>query len=274
MARMGASKRSALRFAVYIRCLGGEPLPFAHKGYRAYALALQRQYEQLRQTLDPVAAQEARRAGRLLIRQKSLLVAASNSFLVIPPDSSTHDGQQDPGSTTMPAKSASTKINGSSATADSEGENLRKAQRLRMKDARNCRRKIRHSNYLSALQHACNLAQNDINIYPCPICDGLHLGHDPSSETVKKRKQVRKKLNRIAQRLQALEREKRQLEDQRRALIVEQGAGSAAQDAGALSRWKFKWHLRTLLQNSKMEKLPEASSSNVHHFSENTTKFR
>src|ERR1700757_3369971 len=100
---MGASKRRALRFAVYIRCLGREPLPFAQNYYRAYALALERQYEQFRQTLDPTAIQKARIEGRRLIRQNSLNGAAGNPPPKLPAPF-TGDGQQDPSSTTMPAK--------------------------------------------------------------------------------------------------------------------------------------------------------------------------
>ena len=47
----------------------------------------------------------------------------------------------------------------------------------RKKYERQCQRKFRHENYLTALHHAMQLAKNDIVIYPCGICDGLHLGH-------------------------------------------------------------------------------------------------
>jgi len=47
----------------------------------------------------------------------------------------------------------------------------------RKKYERQCQRKFRHENYLSALHHAMQLSKNDIVIYPCGICDGLHLGH-------------------------------------------------------------------------------------------------
>jgi hypothetical protein len=76
--RMRASKRTALRFVVYIRALGGQPLPFEHRDYRAYAAALQSQFDKLRQTVDPATAREARIAGRALIREKTLTIAEGN----------------------------------------------------------------------------------------------------------------------------------------------------------------------------------------------------
>jgi hypothetical protein len=47
----------------------------------------------------------------------------------------------------------------------------------RIKFELQCRRKLRHENYLSAMHHAMQLSQEDIVIYPCGICNGLHLGH-------------------------------------------------------------------------------------------------
>jgi hypothetical protein len=47
----------------------------------------------------------------------------------------------------------------------------------RKKYERQCQRKFRHEDYLSALHHAIQLSKNDIVIYPCGICNGLHLGH-------------------------------------------------------------------------------------------------
>jgi hypothetical protein len=88
----------------------------------------------------------------------------------------------------------------------------------------NCRRKLRHVDFLSALKHASGLGEQDIHIYRCQVCDGLHIGHDPSSERLKVHKKLRKKLNAIAKRLQVLELEKQQLEDRKRALIAQQAS--------------------------------------------------
>jgi hypothetical protein len=48
----------------------------------------------------------------------------------------------------------------------------------RKKDEAQCRRKLRHIDYWSALLQARSLAEEGIAIYPCNICGGLHLGHD------------------------------------------------------------------------------------------------
>jgi hypothetical protein len=46
------------------------------------------------------------------------------------------------------------------------------------RDRRNCRRKIRHPHYLTALLHARRLRQdNNLIIYPCCFCQHLHVGH-------------------------------------------------------------------------------------------------
>lgn len=44
-------------------------------------------------------------------------------------------------------------------------------------DERNCKRKLKHPNYLSALVHAMSLWDDSLVIYPCSVCGGLHLGH-------------------------------------------------------------------------------------------------
>jgi hypothetical protein len=80
MSRMNEPMRTAMRFAVYIRALGAEPLPFGRKTYRAYAVALQRQYDELLRTVEPAIAREARIAGRALIRKQTLPVAAGDLF--------------------------------------------------------------------------------------------------------------------------------------------------------------------------------------------------
>jgi len=42
----------------------------------------------------------------------------------------------------------------------------------RKKYERQCKRKFRHENYLTAMHHATQLSKNDIAIYPCGICHG------------------------------------------------------------------------------------------------------
>jgi hypothetical protein len=56
-----------------------------------------------------------------------------------------------------------------------------------------CLRKFRHSNYLSALRHAAALSQDDsLIIYPCPFCDGLHVGHTGPDTLKRLRRELRR----------------------------------------------------------------------------------
>jgi hypothetical protein len=78
MARSGKSKRSAQRFAVYIQAMGVVPLPFLHRDYQAYAVALQQQYQELRLRLDAKLVTEAKSSARGIIRRKTLAIAAGD----------------------------------------------------------------------------------------------------------------------------------------------------------------------------------------------------
>ena len=80
MSRMKQPMRTAMRFAVYVRCLGVEPLPFRHKTHHAYAVALQQQYDGLARLVDRATLLQAKSEGRALIRQHTLPVAAGNIF--------------------------------------------------------------------------------------------------------------------------------------------------------------------------------------------------
>jgi hypothetical protein len=223
MSRMKEPMRTAMRFAVYVRSLGAEPLPFRHKTYEAYAVALQRQYEELLRTVEPAIAREARIAGRVLIRKRTLQVAAGDLFPTQQPPKVVKSPIPDP-----PAFAASMVEPGDVQPENACGGNGGAEASLpgpglpTPNDIWTCRRKIRHFDYLSALKHASRLEDHDLHIYPCDVCMGLHVGHDPTRETFQKRKKLRKKLNMLARRLDVLEREKRQLEIQKLALIAEQ----------------------------------------------------
>jgi hypothetical protein len=51
------------------------------------------------------------------------------------------------------------------------------SRRNKETEEQKCHRKLRHPNYLSAWLQARSLAEDRIEIYPCPVCTGLHLGH-------------------------------------------------------------------------------------------------
>jgi hypothetical protein len=69
----------------------------------------------------------------------------------------------------------------------------------------NCRRKFRHLNLLSALLHARRLRDDDIHIYPCVVCDGLHVGHDPSA-AARRRRQALTELRGLDEKIEELDR--------------------------------------------------------------------
>lgn len=73
---MNPHQRTALRFAVYIRALGGDPIPFRHGTHREWALDLQRQHERLRQGVPPELAKAAKISARAIIRRKGYRLAA------------------------------------------------------------------------------------------------------------------------------------------------------------------------------------------------------
>ena len=85
MARSGNSKRSAQRFALYIQTMGFVPLPFLHRDYQAYAVALQQQYQELRLRLDPKVIAEAKSGARDMIRRKTLAIAAGDLVPIVAP---------------------------------------------------------------------------------------------------------------------------------------------------------------------------------------------
>jgi hypothetical protein len=74
---MGKAKRSAERYALFIRAFGAEPTPYRLQPYDKYAAELQRQYLYLRQTVGPETAAEIRRSVRASLRPKSQFVAVA-----------------------------------------------------------------------------------------------------------------------------------------------------------------------------------------------------
>jgi hypothetical protein len=200
----------AMRYAVYLRFLGADPVQFRHRTYSDYATALQQQYDGLLRTVDPAIARQARITGRALIRKQTLPVAAGDLFC-------SSDNQDHAVPMTQKSRNP---LRETATTAERLGgpalEDLPTS-----KDMWNCRRKIHHRDYLSAMQHAAALVDRDLQIYPCNVCMGLHVGHDPNSERQQMRKQIKKKLNLLTRRLDALENEKSQLEDEKRILLGE-----------------------------------------------------
>ena len=61
---------------------------------------------------------------------------------------------------------------------------------------KSCRRKLRHTDYLSALLHARSLHDDRMVIYPCEFCHGIHLGHTRlyRDELAKRIKAIRRRI--------------------------------------------------------------------------------
>jgi hypothetical protein len=72
---MGKAKKSAERYALFIRTLGFEPTPYRLQPYDKYAAELQLQYLILKRSVGPEIAERVRRSVRISLRPKSPLVA-------------------------------------------------------------------------------------------------------------------------------------------------------------------------------------------------------
>jgi hypothetical protein len=68
-----------------------------------------------------------------------------------------------------------------------------------------CRRKLCHTDYLSALWQARRLAEENISIYPCNVCNGLHLGHDRLRYAAHCDREGRAKVNSLLRRIRVHE---------------------------------------------------------------------
>jgi hypothetical protein len=53
-----------------------------------------------------------------------------------------------------------------------------RSRRCKETDEQKCHKKLRHVDYLTALLHARAIPTENLVIYPCIVCDGLHVGHD------------------------------------------------------------------------------------------------
>lgn len=189
--------REVMWLTIYLRMAGVEPLPFRHRTHRLYAADLQRQLSTIERRLGGEKLDELRRQARELVRASSLHSVSTGNR---PAESNGKTCQQKP---TQGSRAVSSEFVRFEPTA---------SQRW------NCRRKLKHINYLSALHHARHLGDPDLLIYPCPICLGLHVGHDPIATRLKA---VRLNLAAIESRLAELEVERREL-DRRRAALLEQ----------------------------------------------------
>jgi hypothetical protein len=60
-------------------------------------------------------------------------------------------------------------------------------------------------------------------VYPCGLCGGLHVGHDPNNERTKRARVIRKRLRSIEKQLAAFDKHSGELRRERQKLLAEQG---------------------------------------------------
>jgi hypothetical protein len=132
-----------MRLALMIQNLGATPVPFEHIDFISYKKDLKEQYRQLRLQVGPELARRVQRDVEA-IRSGASLSAAAGQLVPLYPFTPER---------TIPNN------------------------RLR----RQCRWKLVHTNFLSALHHAHQLAktrgETNLRIYPCLVCNGIHIGH-------------------------------------------------------------------------------------------------
>lgn len=209
MTRPGRNRRLVWRLSLYIKALGGIPSQDTGQHLPMYVAELQQQYQSLREKLGPEACRASRIAARAAIRKYGLAKAASDfacSDRLNPAnvrETMAEHKQQEPPSR-PPAVMNSAGLE--SATSSRE--------------LSNCRRKLRHPDFLSALSHASRLRDDDLHIYPCPLCDGLHVGHDPERRPRRYRRVIAE-LRSLQRRLQELERERVRLRARESDLLAE-----------------------------------------------------
>jgi hypothetical protein len=167
---------------------------------------LQQQYQALRHELGSEAATASRTAGRKLIRTQGF--AEIQNLLESAGLLSLGNGPSDCGA--HQNASAIPRVVPSAAGRE----------RLLRKAAFNCRRKLRHVDFLSALLHARRLEDQHLNIYPCPICLGLHVGHRGDAEA-RRRRSIVKELESLDRRVREIERDHAGLLDRRNKLAAE-----------------------------------------------------
>jgi hypothetical protein len=78
---------------------------------------------------------------------------------------------------------------------------------------------LRHGDFLSALLHARRLDDQDLNIYPCPTCHGLHVGHRQDA-LARRRRSIVKELESVDRRVREIERDHAGLLDRRNKLAA------------------------------------------------------
>lgn len=205
MSKLGKHRRRALRLAVYIELMGGVPTTYSGQPFSNYANELEQQYVALRQELGADLSGAARSTGRHLIRKNGF--AAIKARL------------ESTGSLMQPNQEADGRGNSWVAHSYPTTPILSEREGIRRKAASKCRRKRKHPDYLSALHHASLLGDEGLNIYPCDVCHGLHVGHRQNSEARRRRLAV-KELRSLDLRIQEVDQKRGELLAHRRKILA------------------------------------------------------
>jgi hypothetical protein len=209
-----------MRLVAYIRAAGSEPFPFNHRSFETYRAALQRQYCAIRSGMDKEGGRRVRLAGRELVRLKTLQGAAGDLVPTTLPHPNKHIDDR---------RNSSRCPNGFRSQTPPLSSSLASVSR----DVWNCKRKLRHVEYLSALLHASRLGDPDLHVYPCPVCAGLHVGHDPDRI---KRRTLAKELASIERRITDLKLEDSQLQQRKTILLQLRRALASTDDTDERAR--------------------------------------
>jgi len=210
--RPGRNRRLVWRLTLFIKALGAIPSHDTGQHLPTYVAELQHQYQRLREELGPEACRTSRIAVRAAIRKYSLAKAASEFSCSGRPnldnvrETMAEQKQQD--SPSWPPV-----VLNSAALASATNR----------RELSNCRRKLRHTNVLSALLHASQLQDDDLHIYPCSLCQGLHVGHDPEWKA-RRYRQITAELRSLRHRLQELQHERVRLMARESDLIAERNS--------------------------------------------------
>lgn len=153
---MNHNLRTAFRFAAYIRCMGGEPIPMQGRTPHHWAIELQRQHERLRQSVAPEVARTAKASAKVSIRLKGYRRAAEEAAPVQATIPCSAKSSAEPGPVDQKAATGSV----SEAAVLSARE-----RRVLKRDLYLCRKKLRHIDYWNAVQHALRLG-GDVQTYP------------------------------------------------------------------------------------------------------------
>jgi hypothetical protein len=180
MAKSGKDRLLAMRLALYIKAFGDTPLPLEHRSYRNYAAALGQQYQELRVRHGSEPANKARVTARAAIRKRTLRVAAEGLVPDIPPTQPKARSKKETKTRFTIPKPKPTMSDSPLQRTEFTLSQAIEAVGPNRKDLWNCRRKLSHCDYLSALLHARRLPDRSgkfmLNIYPCVVCGGLHVG--------------------------------------------------------------------------------------------------